>query len=160
LTEDPNTRFHSCDSKGACPVRDQANVVQIIPITTRAAIARKQTENDSIDSSDLTDKGVKRKVESDDSLEPSPKRTKGLVVKEPGHTFLDGWWIRDKKRPRPQLISKDGESLSYYIVTTPLLVHFLISTVCPALASFITQRTPKSGDCLETSRPISMCRGP
>ena len=99
-------------------MRDQANVVQIIPITTRAAIARKQTENDSIDSSDLTDKGVKRKVESDDSLEPSPKRTKGLVVKEPGHTFLDGWWIRDKNRPRPQLISKDGESLSYYIVTT------------------------------------------
>ena len=99
-------------------MRDQANVVQIIPVTTRTAIARKQTENDSIESSDLADKGVKRKVESDDSLEPSSKRTKGLVVKEPGHTFLDGWWIRDKNRPRPQLISKEGESLSYYIVST------------------------------------------
>jgi len=117
LTEDPNTRFHSCDSKGSCPVRDNANVVQIIPITTRTAIARKQMENNSLDS-DFAEQGLKRNVEYNDSIEKSPTRIKGVVVKEPGHTFLDGWWTRDKTRPRPQLISEEGGFLSYYIVRT------------------------------------------
>ena len=114
LTEDPNTRFHSCDSKGPCPVRDNANVVQIIPITTRTAIARKQTEDDRVPS-DLAENGFKR---NDDSVEKIATRINRLVVKEPGHTFLDGWWTRDKTRPRPQLISEEGGFLSYYIVRT------------------------------------------
>ena len=42
LTEDPETAFHSCDSRGVCPVRDNAKVVQIIPITTRRVIREDQ----------------------------------------------------------------------------------------------------------------------
>ena len=116
LTEDANTRFHSCDSKGSCSIRDNADVVQIIPITTRMAIARKQADEEEIDISGLKDSTLKRKLAFDNDVEKSPKRIKGLMVKEPGHSLLDGWWIRDKSRARRQILSEDGIDLSYYIV--------------------------------------------
>src|SRR5436190_8857206 len=93
LTEDPQTFFHSCDSRGVCPVRDNANVVQIIPITTRSVIREDQTSqtgvwNAKIDlESHPSTNTLKRRYEKDEEQERSPKRIREMILKEAGHTL-------------------------------------------------------------------------
>jgi len=121
LTRNPNTTFHSCDSRGSCPVRDNANVVQIIPVTNHDF----STDHDAIPSplaevvraksnSPIPSSDSKRKSEVSSQ---SPKRTKETALKEPGHTLLaQSWWVRAGKITRPPLVASSGEALSYYIV--------------------------------------------
>lgn len=126
LTENPETTFHSCDSREVCPVRDNANVVQIIPITTRRVIREDQASQigdsntkDNLEFSTST-KTLKRIYENDEELERSPKRTKRLILKEPGHTLLEpkkSWWVNESSKERLSLFSVTGESLPYYIVS-------------------------------------------
>jgi hypothetical protein len=127
LTEDPHTPFHSCDSLGTCPVRDAANVVQIIPVTTtkqptpdvqpeKPDVPRPRHELENVDSAN---KSVKRKSEEPTDRNESPKRPGETVVKEPGHTLLQprkSWWIREGSKERPALLSSNGDDLSYYLV--------------------------------------------
>lgn len=89
-------------------------MVQIIPITTEVALARKHVNEEDIDISDVPCNNQKRKLELEDGF--NPKRVKGPIVKELGHSLLEGWWVRDRTRPRPQLLSEKGEVLPYYIV--------------------------------------------
>jgi hypothetical protein len=125
LTEDPETTFHSCDSRGVCPVRDNANIVQIIPITTRRVIRGDQVTQTnysntkgSLESFPST-KTQKRKRGKNEEPERSPKRVKELILKEVGHTLLEpkkSVWVNEMSKERPSLFSTTGESLPYYIV--------------------------------------------
>ena len=87
------------------------------------SLTTEQAENLSVNSSNLERKRLKRALEYDDAVERSPKRIKALRIKEPGHKLLDGHWINDSATPRPRLVSKDGEPLSYYIVFTCCIHH-------------------------------------
>ena len=130
LTEDPNTIFHSCHSKGVCPVRDGANVVQIIPVTTRKIVpAYEKSQVDRPDPGDHRESfsrsagTLKRKHIEDIQHGPDPKRAKDVIVKELGHTLLEprqSWWGAEETKERLPIVSASGERLPYYIVC-PLL---------------------------------------
>ena len=141
LTKDPNTRFHSCESRGVCPVRDIANVVQIIPITTRGASRSNATLESDISSPkfkveeiSLEAGALKRKHEHDTDTQRSRKRLKELIMKEPGHTLLEpraSWWVAEGSNERPPLISATGEQLPYYLVySLHLIIDFLSMCHC------------------------------
>jgi hypothetical protein len=113
LTEDPNTPFHSCDSRGVCPIRDAANVVQIIPVTT-TGVKHVNSQTNSEITSDITGQ-LKRKRDDDDSKQ----EVKRIILKEPGHTLLApraSWWTKENSKERPPILSEQGESLPYFIV--------------------------------------------
>ena len=150
LTEDPETTFHSCDSRGVCPVRDNANV-QIVPITTRKVIREDQATQigesnvqDNLESHPSTET-LKRRRGKDEEPEQSPKRTKELILKEVGHTLLEPkkrWWTNETSKDRPPLFSATGEPLPYYIVClqVPLADALERSTIAP----FFLERTSPS----------------
>jgi hypothetical protein len=123
LTQEPNTWFHSCDARGICPVRDNSNVVQIIPVTSQAA-QKARMAKDGLSSVSEEKEWDSKQVQ---------------MLKEPGHTTLlpnQNWWIRQDLRKRPPLYSKDGESLPYYLVHDMLrgdltLVRIVIASLVP-----------------------------
>lgn len=125
LTENPNTRFHSCDSREACPVRDSANVVQIIPVTTHTTAVEEKVSNlDHFGSRAMPDGisqsvAVKQILERRRPLEPSPKDVDETILKEPGHTLLEPrthWWVEGTSEERVPIISEEGEPLPHYLV--------------------------------------------
>jgi hypothetical protein len=128
LTTNPETSFHSCDSLGRCPVRDNANVVQIIPVTNHAyslhneeisATADIDLKSNSLDQSNIS----KRKLEAE--VDRSSKRLKQTILKEPGHTLLaprETWGFREGTANRPLILTPDGQPLSYYIVLRAIYV--------------------------------------
>ena len=120
LTEDPNTILHSCESKGICPVRDAANVVQIIPITSDKAPKKEYlSESIVVESANFQEPSKKRKALEDISDRPD----KIAVLREPGHTLLEpreNWWVRRGTRERPPIYSADGDILPYYLVSPSL----------------------------------------
>lgn len=166
MTEDPNTRFHSCDSRGVCPVRDTANVVQIIPVTTRKPIRHHLLEPGlsnpgfSIEGESAEVKTLKRKHGRDLELERNPKRVKELIMKEPGHTLLEpkeSWWVCEGSSERPTLLSATGELLPYYLVCTLRPVtDFIERAFVPPL---VIERTPQPRRPFQASRSFPMRRG-
>ena len=140
LTQNPDTTFHSCDSLGLCPVRDNANVVQIIPVTNyafsidndesppRSAEVVDDRSHSAMEINDLKRKG-------NNALQSRPKSLKEAALKEPGHTLLpqrDNWWVRAGTMTRPPIVSPSGEPLSYYIVI------FILARTLPVARSIIT----------------------
>lgn len=147
LTEDPNTVFHSCDSRGICSVRDRSNVVQIIPVTTKALVRDQKTGDNSVDVDFPSDgqeaapfkiesQSLKRKRGDTSPPGKSRKRAKEIVLKEPGHTLLEPkqtWWIREGTKVRPPLLSADGENLSYYLVIPIISLLIVREFPCPVI---------------------------
>lgn len=122
LTQNPNTPFHSCESRASCPVRDSSNVVQIIPITSSIQIKEpSDRENESqiiLEEHSL----LKRKRALHDN--GSERHAKRIPLKEPGHQLLiprGSWWTKDSSKERSPIISDEGESLPYFIVATQLV---------------------------------------
>ena len=122
LTTNPETTFHSCDSLGRCPVRDNANVVQIIPVTSHvfpldeeiyATADIHRPISNSVGQSNVS----KRRPEPE--LDRSSRRVKQAISKEPGHTLLASrktFGARAGAANRPPIVNTDGQSLAYYIV--------------------------------------------
>jgi hypothetical protein len=123
LTTNPETTFHSCDSLGRCPVRDSANVVQIIPVTNHVFTLDNEEISASADILDVTsdsqDQSSVSKRKHKAELDRSLKRPKLTMSKEPGHTLLapiETSGIRASTASRPPIYNREGQSLSYYIV--------------------------------------------
>jgi hypothetical protein len=122
LTQNPHTTFHSCDSLGGCPVRDNAHVVQIIPVTNHAfSIDNNENPPRPVEVVDLRSnspgKANDLNQKREGALQGTPKTVKGAVLKEPGHTLLaQSWWVRGGMTTRPPIVAPSGEPLSYYIV--------------------------------------------
>lgn len=123
LTTNPETAFHSCDSLGRCPVRDNANVVQIIPVTSHVfppgneEISATAHIRSPISNSEGQSIVSKRKPEAE--LDRGSKRLKQTILKEPGHTLLaprENFGVRAGAANRPPIVNTDGQSLAYYIV--------------------------------------------
>lgn len=167
LTEDPHTPFHSCDSRGICPVRDGANVVQIIPVTRREQKSDTQSNvgnevvasypRRAIKPAASRNWSLKRVLDEPASREESPKRVRETVIKEPGHTLLtpqQNWWVREGSNERPPLLSSDGEELSYYLVHGSLeLTDTLESST---VSSLVSERATRFGSPCETQRYLPM----
>jgi len=119
LTEDPNTILHSCESRGACPVRDSANVIQIIPVTSdRAPKKDYMLESTAFKSTDVGDASKRRKTSYDISDRPNKVIPNG-ALREPGHSLLEpreSWWVHHGAKERPPIYSSDGLILPYYLV--------------------------------------------
>jgi len=135
LTQDPNTHFHSCESRGRCPIRDAANVVQIIPVTSRREIRPARHETGQISqqrpiSHELSGKEsvvLKKRIGLDFAQGQRLTQLRETILKEPGHTLLvprTFWWTKESTTERPPIFSSDGETLPYYIVTIsdPVLI--------------------------------------
>jgi len=134
LTEDPNTILHSCESRGVCPVRDSANVVQIIPVTSNQAPKQDYMfESTAFGSADPGDTSKKRRTS--DNLSDHPN-TNG-VLRDPGHTLLQprqNWWMCQRAQHQPPIYSSDGDILPYYLVPSQLSSsHRLRPYHCPAI---------------------------
>jgi hypothetical protein len=174
LTQDPNTMLHSCESKGLCPVRDGANVVQIIPITSDKA-PKKEYMTESI-VANFEEPSKKRKASEDISGRPD-KMASNAALKEPGHTLLEpreNWWVRHGTTERPPIYSADGDILPYYLVSsscslfnTYRLSHYhvtrpstncAVSSVYSNLAiCFPASRIPKSSRISISRRALEIC---
>lgn len=162
LTQNPDTTFHSCDSLGPCPVRDNANVVQIIPVTNHAF----SIDNDKIPArpaevvemrsySTMELNNLERK--SDNAPQSRPKRLKETVMKEPGHTLLpqrDNWWVRAGTMTRPTIVSPSGEPLSYYIVLP--VVPRTLPVARSVITALFSKRTTFIGATIRPDRPMSV----
>ena len=166
LTEDPNTPFHSCESKGVCAVRDAANVVQIIPITTQRPVrCNEETwsnsfrfHNDPVE--EIRANPFRGRLHAESPPERSVKRATQRIIREPGHTLLEpqeNWQVHEAPggRGRPTIISDDGVALPYYLVlalfTSP---NF---TVRAARAPFILERTEKFRKPPQTVGHLPLC---
>jgi hypothetical protein len=167
LTEDPHTPFHSCDSRGICPVRDGANVVQIIPVTTRERTSGAQSNvadevvashpYRAIEPTASGNSSLKRVLDEPASREDSPKRMRETVMKEPGHTLLtpqQNWWVREGSNERPPLLSSDGEELSYYLVRR--FVEPADTLESSTVTSLLSERAKRFGWPRETQRHLSL----
>lgn len=136
LTQDPDTHFHSCESRGRCPIRDAANVVQIIPVTSRreSRLDQHETGHNSQQrpiSDELSGKEsavLNERIGVDSAQGQRRTQLRETILKEPGHTLLvprTSWRTRESTTERPPIFSSDGETLPYYIVTIsdPALIN-------------------------------------
>jgi hypothetical protein len=102
-------------------VRDAANVVQIIPVTSDKSPKNDYvSENIVFESADLGSASKKRKA-SDDISDRPIKLAPSLVLREAGHTLLEPretWWIHQAAKERPPIYSSDGDILPYYLVSS------------------------------------------
>jgi len=98
--------------------------VQIIPITSTSPRDIKESHKEAEEAiqcagtlEDMSPASKRRYEE--DFLDRSPKRMKGEIVKEPGHTLLipnGSWWTKEGAGERPPIFSEDGVSLPYLLV--------------------------------------------
>jgi len=118
LTEDPNTILHSCESTAVCPVRDSANIVQIIPVTSDQAPKQDYMfESTAFECADPGDASKKRRTS--DNLSDHQNKVTPNGVRELGHTLLEprqNWWMCQGAQDRPPIYSSDGDVLPYYLV--------------------------------------------
>ncbi|OLL27058.1 Protein artemis [Neolecta irregularis DAH-3] len=134
LTQNPTTRFHSCEATGSCPVRDDAKkqkrLIQIVPYVTwsehnislrRIVAVRKggleETANilsEFAKERVIPEREEVQKVAKRLSIDLSPERKAilweklddldGTVIKEPGHTVLRGTKLEEDGEDLPSII--------------------------------------------------------